>query len=70
MTTYQSHFAYRNRLTVSLSKEGIVVVQADDESGTQHAIRHAHKQNKKIYALPNNFGKEYKWVEKYKPAKT
>ncbi len=70
ITTRQSHFAYRNHLTVSLSKEGIVVIQADDKSGTQHAIRHASRQGKTIYALPNNFDKGYKWVEKYRPAKT
>ncbi len=64
ITTYPGHFAYRNQLTVSLSKEGILVIRADDQSGTKHAIKHALKQGKKVYALPNNYGKGYKWTRK------
>jgi DNA processing protein len=66
--TFPFHFAHRNKTTVGLSTEGITVIQAGDKSGTMHAVRHCVKQGKPVYALANNFGRGYKWVEKYSEA--
>lgn len=65
LRTFPSHFAYRNQIMVALS-EGIVVIRADDKSGTQHAIRKAAEAGKIIYALKNNYGHGYEWLKKYR----
>lgn len=60
-------FANRNRTTVGLATEGVVVARAGDRSGTQYAIRHCVEQEKQLYALENNIHeREYTWVHKYK----
>ncbi len=64
--TFPSHFAHRNKTTVALSSEGVVVIRAGDRSGTQHAIRHCLAQEKQLYVLQNNLAERYKWTEKYK----
>ncbi|EIE1198455.1 MULTISPECIES: DNA-processing protein DprA [Vibrio] len=65
--SFGSFFANRNRTTVGLSSEGVVVARAGDRSGTQYAIRHCVEQGKQLYALENNiFEPEYQWVKKYK----
>ncbi|MBD3304497.1 DNA processing protein DprA [Candidatus Woesearchaeota archaeon] len=64
--TFGSFFAHRNHTTVSLSSEGVVVVHADDKSGTQHAIRACKKQGKPLYILQNNFSCGYAWPGKVK----
>ncbi|WP_249114146.1 DNA-processing protein DprA, partial [Vibrio parahaemolyticus] len=52
--SFGSFFANRNRTTVGLSSEGVVVARAGDRSGTQYAIRHCVEQGKQLYALENN----------------
>ncbi|EJL6401081.1 DNA-protecting protein DprA [Vibrio navarrensis] len=65
--SFGSFFANRNRTTVGLSSEGVVVARAGDRSGTQYAIRHCVEQGKQLYALENNiYEPEYQWVQKYK----
>lgn len=65
--SFGSFFANRNRTTVGLSSEGVVVARAGDRSGTQYAIRHCVEQGKQLYALENNiYEPEYQWVHKYK----
>ncbi|TOG45021.1 DNA processing protein DprA, partial [Vibrio parahaemolyticus] len=65
--SFGSFFANRNRTTVGLSSEGVVVARAGDRSGTQYAIRHCVEQGKQLYALENNiYEPEYQWVKKYK----
>ncbi|ELS9243392.1 DNA-protecting protein DprA [Vibrio cholerae] len=65
--SFGSFFANRNRTTVGLSSEGVVVARAGDRSGTQYAIRHCIEQGKQLYALENNiYEPEYQWVKKYK----
>nr|WP_075518805.1 DNA-processing protein DprA [Moritella viscosa] len=65
--SFGSFFANRNRTTVGLSSEGVVVARAGDRSGTQYAIKHCVEQGKQLYALENNIhNPEYQWVHKYK----
>ncbi|MCK8073977.1 DNA-processing protein DprA [Vibrio sp. 1CM23M] len=65
--SFGSFFANRNRTTVGLSSEGVVVARAGDRSGTQYAVRHCIEQSKQLYALENNIHEpEYQWVHKYK----
>lgn len=65
--SFGSFFANRNRSTVSLSTNGIVVARAGNKSGTQHAIRICAEQRKPIYVLENNLREpEYTWIMKYK----
>lgn len=65
--SFGSFFANRNRTTVGLSTEGVVVARAGDRSGTQYAIRHCVEQSKQLYALENNiYEPEYSWVNNYK----
>ncbi len=65
--SFGSFFANRNRTTVGLSSEGVIVARAGDRSGTQYAIRHCIEQGKQLYALENNiYEPEYQWVQKYK----
>ena len=63
---FRHYFAERNLTTVSLSTDGIAVIRASDNSGTMHAVKHCHEQNKPIYALANNFNSKNKWIETYK----
>ena len=65
--TFGSYFAHRNTTTVTLASEGVVVIRADDKSGTQYAVRECTKQKKPLYALRNNLCQGYKWTEKFKP---
>lgn len=63
---YGSFFANRNRTTVGLSSEGVVVARAGDRSGTQHAIRNCIEQSKQLYVLENNiYEPSYEWIKKY-----
>jgi len=65
--SFGSFFANRNRTTVGLANEGVVVARAGDRSGTQYAIRHCIEQNKQLYALENNIHEfDFTWVNKYK----
>lgn len=65
--SFGSFFASRNRTTVGLSSEGVVVARAGDRSGTQYAVRHCIEQGKQLYVLENNiYEPEYQWVHKYK----
>ena len=68
LTTFPSHFAYRNATTVGLASDGIVVIKAGDAgkgktSGTLHAVRAASEQGKKIIVLPAN--KQFEWTKQY-----
>jgi len=65
--TFGSYFAHRNLTTVSLAKEGIVVIKASDNSGTVYSIEYCARQRKPIYVLNNNFNEKNKWLEAYKP---
>jgi DNA processing protein len=62
--SYPSYFAHRNITTVSLASGGIVVIRADDTSGTIHAVDFCVKQNKQVYVLENNLRQGYKWIKK------
>jgi DNA processing protein len=65
--SFGSYFASRNRTTVGLSTDGVVVARAGDKSGTQYAIRFSIDQGKPVYVLENNIHeKNYEWVSKYK----
>ncbi|HDI3253754.1 DNA-processing protein DprA [Vibrio cholerae] len=65
--SFGSFFANRNRTTVGLASEGVVVARAGDRSGTQYAIRHCVEQGKQLYVLENNiYEPDYKWVQRYK----
>ena len=65
--SFGSYFANRNRTTVALSSEGVVVARAGDKSGTQYAIRICIEQHKQLYVLENNVREPaYEWVGKYK----
>ncbi|MBE7216385.1 DNA-protecting protein DprA [Shewanella benthica] len=65
--SFGSFFANRNRTTVGLSGDGVVVARSGDRSGTQYAVRHCIEQGKQLYALENNIHEpEYQWVHKYK----
>ena len=65
--SFGSYFANRNRTTVALSTEGVVVARAGDKSGTQYAIRICLEQGKPLYVLENNIREAtYSWVLKYK----
>ncbi|NWB76019.1 DNA-processing protein DprA [Pseudomonas sp. G5001] len=65
--SFGSYFANRNRTTVSLASEGVVVARAGDKSGTQYAIRICIEQSKQLYILENNIKEPgYEWVQKYK----
>ena len=65
--SFGSFFANRNRTTVALSSDGVVVARAGDRSGTQYAIKHCIEQGKRLYVLENNIDEsDYKWVHKYK----
>lgn len=69
VNSFGSYFANRNRTTVSLATEGIVVARAGDKSGTQYAIRICIEQKKALYILENNVKEQsYSWVNKYKDA--
>ena len=63
--TIPGHFAYRNRTTVSLAEEGILVIAAGDKSGTQHAIRHCIKQEKELRVLHHTTQRQHEWTKKY-----
>lgn len=58
-------FVNRNYTVTCLSSEGVLVIEADDNSGTQHAIKHCIEQEKKLYVLKNNFNNQNEWVKKY-----
>lgn len=60
---WPTHFAHRNVNTVGLAQNGVIVIKADDKSGTQNAIRKCIEENKQLYVLSNNFGKGYKWID-------
>lgn len=65
--SFGSYFANRNRTTVALATEGVVVARAGDKSGTQYAIRICFEQFKQLYILENNIKEpDYEWVRKYK----
>ncbi|MCG9775894.1 DNA-protecting protein DprA, partial [Vibrio diabolicus] len=65
--SFGSFFANRNRTTVGLASEGVVVARAGDRSGTQYAIRHCVEQGKQLYVLENNiYEPDYQWVQRYK----
>ncbi len=65
--SFGSYFANRNRTTVALSTDGVVVARAGDKSGTQYAIKICLEQCKQLYVLENNIKEsEYQWIEKYK----
>ncbi|MBV6660605.1 DNA-protecting protein DprA [Pseudomonas yamanorum] len=65
--SFGSYFANRNRTTVALSSDGVVVARAGDKSGTQYAIRICIEQFKQLYVLENNIQEtSYEWVRKYK----
>lgn len=65
--SFGSFFANRNRTTVALSSDGVVVARAGDKSGTQYAIRICLEQGKPLYVLENNIRElSYSWVLKYK----
>lgn len=65
--SFGSYFANRNRTTVALATEGVVVARAGDKSGTQYAIRICLEQSKQLYVLENNIKEaSYEWVAKYK----
>lgn len=65
--SFGSYFANRNRTTVALASEGVVVARAGDKSGTQYAIRICIEQRKPLYILENNIREStYEWVIKYK----
>lgn len=65
--SFGSYFANRNRTTVALASEGVVVARAGDKSGTQYAIRICIEQSKQLYILENNIREaSYEWVVKYK----
>lgn len=67
LSSFGSYFANRNRTTVSLATEGVVVARAGDKSGTQYAIRICIEQKKQLYILENNIREQsYEWVKKYK----
>lgn len=64
---FGSFFANRNRTTVGLSTDGIVIARAGDKSGTLHAARVCIESNKTIYALENNIQDPgITWPIKYK----
>lgn len=60
--TYPSYFAHRNVTTVGLATEGVLVVHADDRSGTMHAVRHCVLQRKPLFALKRNLEARYSWT--------
>ena len=65
--SFGSYFANRNRTTVALASEGVIVARAGDKSGTQYAIRICIEQSKQLYILENNIREaSYEWVVKYK----
>lgn len=65
--SFGSYFANRNRTTVALATDGVIVARAGDKSGTQYAIRICIEQSKQLYILENNIREdEYEWVAKYK----
>lgn len=64
---FGSFFANRNRTTVGLAIEGIIVARASDRSGTMYAVKHCVEQGKQLYILENNINEiSYEWVAKYK----
>jgi DNA processing protein len=65
--SFGSFFANRNRTTVALSSDGVVVARAGDKSGTQYAVRICLEQGKQLYVLENNIREpSYTWVVKYR----
>ncbi|MBL0626530.1 DNA-processing protein DprA [Aeromonas jandaei] len=67
INSFGSFFANRNRTTVGLATDGIIVARASDRSGTMYAIKHCLEQNKTLYILENNtMEPSYEWVSKYK----
>ena len=65
--SFGSYFANRNRTTVALASEGVIVARAGDKSGTQYAIRICIEQSKQLYILENNIRElSYEWIVKYK----
>ncbi|WP_447837882.1 DNA-processing protein DprA [Aeromonas salmonicida] len=64
---FGSFFANRNRTTVGLAIEGVIVARASDRSGTMYAVKHCIEQGKPLYILENNTKEpSYEWVIKYK----
>ncbi|MBS3084109.1 DNA-processing protein DprA [Candidatus Pacearchaeota archaeon] len=66
MSNHRAYFALRNKTTVGIATKGIVVIIADDKSGTQHAIKECLAQNKSLYVLKNNLNRGFEWIEKLK----
>lgn len=66
INTFPSYFAHRNKTTVSLASEGVIVIRAGEGSGTLHAVRECLAQNKPLYVLENNLSQGYDWVKKHR----
>ncbi len=73
MQIIKSRFAYRNKTTVGLASEGVVVVKAGDKgfdpktkkyrtSGTLNAVDECIEQGKVLYVLMANISKRYDWI--------
>jgi DNA processing protein len=57
---------HRNKTMVSLTTDGVLVLESGDKSGTQHAVRECVKQGKPVYVLEHNMDRGYKWTTKYR----
>lgn len=64
--TFPSYFAHRNLVTASLS-QGLLVIYANDKSGTMHAVKFTSQQQKPIYALSCNLDQGFRWIKEYNP---
>ena len=62
---FSSYLSNRNKTTVALSSEGIVVLYAGDKSGTIHAIKEAYRVGKPIYVIEELIDQNCSWIEKY-----
>lgn len=49
----KEHFVQRNRIVSGIS-DGVIVVEADEKSGTMHTARFAYKQEKPIFCPSDN----------------
>ncbi|MFT4326115.1 MAG: DNA-processing protein DprA, partial [Candidatus Woesearchaeota archaeon] len=64
-TEQPQNFSKRNQTTVALASQGVLVLKTGDKGGTQHAIKEARIQNKKLYTMRCNFNPDNTWTNNF-----